>query len=127
MPFLPPQETVLVDETTQVTDNAVRGYTFNLGAPAQLNFELDVTSGAGVSAYIMDGADYAQFMSAQGSLFGGRFEHYPAFQAVRTTQHRTYGTLAAGSYVLAIQEQSEPNIFDAADVALVRVRLVATR
>lgn len=127
LPFLPPRETVLIDEVVQVSDSGFVTYRFTLPQPSQVRFEMDVTSGSGVSAYVMDEVWYAQFASAAGSLFGGDFRHYPALHASRTTQHRAYGSLAAGAYVVALAEGSEPNVFSGPDVALVRVRLVATR
>jgi hypothetical protein len=116
---------VLVSESQQVTDSSVMGYTFSLWRASKLNLDLDFIAGESVTAYVMDVSEYKKCVDAHGKLFGGQFRHYEAFEGVKKKQHRAYGTLGAGTYVLCVKEGSDANILGGSDTAHVKVRLTA--
>ena len=120
---IPPTPQIVVNETTQVSDDTIRSFTFTLTRSVDLNFEMDVVSGGQVRAYVLDQAEYAHYVSVNSSLFGGSFRHYEALGTAGTRQHRAHGRLNAGTYVVVMQEASSPNIFSGPDVALVRTQV----
>jgi hypothetical protein len=97
---------ILLDVNERVVDNQWRVFRFELGNPRTVRLELDVTEGRGVTAYVFDDAEYARFHEANNSLTGGQFRHFPALACEKKMQHRAYGALGTGRYVLVVKEGS---------------------
>lgn len=115
----------VIDREEQVMDDRWTTFRFKVSSPAEIQLALDVTEGKGVTAYLVDARDSDRFLDANASLFGGSFKHFEVFAAQNKHQHRAFGRLGEGEYVLAVKEGSEANILGGSDTA--RVHIVLTR
>ncbi len=115
----------LIDVHERVVDNKWQIFEFELGTPRTVHLELNVTEGRGVTAYVLDNADFSRFLEVNDSLTGGQFRHFPALACEKKLQHRAYGGLRAGRYVLVVKEGSNPEVIGNPDSAIVRIKLTA--
>jgi hypothetical protein len=93
----------LKNEIVSVPAAHTRGIPFELPYAGELDLQVNVVKGKHVNVYVLDASAWSEFEKAQTAFFGGKFHHYPQFEAVRATTSHTTGRLAQGSYYLALE------------------------
>lgn len=112
---------VLIDDQQQVIDSGFLGIPFRLQSRGSVTFELSVTQGDGVTAYIVDESEFEKIQKNP----AGKFQHYEIFGATSKKHHRSIGNLGVGNYRVIVKEQSMPNLLGGPDTAMVKVKLSA--
>lgn len=128
MPALPalPVTTTIVNESTEVSDNQLTGYEFQLVGNCSVKVSMTVESGDPVNMWVVDAVQYGSLKESHERVFSDGFRHYPALHASSARTHSAEGGLNPGSYVLVLREASRQNLLRRADTALVRVFLSKT-
>jgi hypothetical protein len=100
------QPITVINETFDVPAKAYQGRGFSVTSGSEVTVEVNVTDGDGVNVYMIDAKDIKEFEKASDSLFGGKFHHYPAFQALKTKQKTMSDRLPAGSYYVVVYNET---------------------
>jgi len=93
----------LENEIVSVPATVSRAIPIRLPDAGELDLQVSVVKGTHVNVYVVDDSDWAEFEKAKTSFFGGKFHHYPEFQAVRAKTSHTTGRLAQGSYYVVLE------------------------
>ena len=121
-----PVTTTMVNERTEVSDNGLTGYEFQLVGDCSVKLTMNVESGDPVSMWVVDAIEYGSLKESHERVFSDGFRHYPALHASSARTHSAEVGLEPGSYVLVLREASRQNLLRRADTALVRVFLSKT-
>lgn len=93
----------LENETVSVEAAHSRAIPVRLPYSGQLDLNVSVVKGEYVNVYVVDAAGWAAFKSAKQAFFGGKFNHYPAFEATKTQRSHTHARLGAGAYYIVLE------------------------
>ncbi|MEO8903612.1 MAG: hypothetical protein ABI627_18995 [Polyangiaceae bacterium] len=111
------------NEIISVPAQHCRGVPIQLPYSGQMNLEVTVVKGEHVNVYVVNATDWSEFEKAETSFFGGKFHHYPAFQATRASRSRTSGALAEGAYFVVLENPTFGLLVDPSFDVEVKARL----
>lgn len=111
----------LIDEEEQLVGDSWRAFRFTLWRDSEVSLAIDVTEGSLITAYLMDARNYPEFEQAVKTQ--GVFIHIEAFAAEGKRQHRAFGGLGGGDYVLVAKAGTAISDADASARAVARFKL----
>jgi hypothetical protein len=114
----------LRDEVVSVQAGQAQALALDVPYAGSITLEVDVRHGKHVNVYLIDSASWAKFTKAREALFGGRFEHYPAFKGTQIRTYKRSGRLGEGTYYVVVENPTlgilVPSSFDAGVKASLR-------
>lgn len=93
----------LKDEIVPVSATGARGLPIELPYSGDVTIEINVLRGEYVNVYVIDVEDWKQFEKARNAFFGGRFQHYPNFNATKARTYKRSGRLGEGTYYIVLE------------------------
>jgi hypothetical protein len=109
----------LLDESRTVHDNSWFRWELPLHEPSELTIEATVTSGRGVTIYVVNADDAERVHNRED------FSHYELFHLADGKAHHATGTLLPGRYAVMVSESSAANLIRQPDSAVVHVRITS--